>query len=77
MRCWYFNKPPKKDIEADTLVMREEPVPEIADGQFLLRSMYDNFLDALSTTDRTRVLMWTLCAAALALQRLTPRSATR
>ena len=40
MRCWYFNKPPKKDIEADTLVMREEPIPEIADGQFLLRSMY-------------------------------------
>ena len=40
MRCWYFNKPPKKDIESDTLVLREEAVPEIGPGQFLLRSIY-------------------------------------
>jgi len=49
----------------------------VALSAFLLRSMYDNFLDGLITTDRTRVLIWTLCAAALALQRLTPRSAIR
>ena len=49
----------------------------VALSAFLLRSMYDNFLDALITTDRTRVLIWTLCAAALALQRLTPRRAIR
>lgn len=40
MRCWYFNKPPKKDIEADTLVLREEAQPQIGEGQFLLRSIY-------------------------------------
>ena len=39
-RCWYFNKMPKKDIEADTLVMREEARPTIEDGQILLRSIY-------------------------------------
>lgn len=39
---------------------------------FLLRCMYDNFLDALGTADRTRVLAWMLFAAALALRRQVP-----
>jgi O-antigen ligase len=37
---------------------------------FLIRSMSDNFLDGLASTDRTRVLVWLLFAAALALGRL-------
>ena len=37
---------------------------------FLLRSMSDNFLDGLVSTDRTRVLVWSLFAAALAVSRL-------
>jgi len=36
---------------------------------FFARSMSDNFLDGLVTTDRTRVLVWMLFGAALALQR--------
>jgi O-antigen ligase len=37
---------------------------------FLMRSMSDDFLDGLITTDRTRVLVWALFAAALAVCRL-------
>lgn len=37
---------------------------------FLLRSMSDNFLDGLVSVDRTRVLVWSLFAAALAVSRL-------
>ncbi len=37
---------------------------------FLLRSMSDNFLDGLVSIDRTRVLLWSLFAAALAVSRL-------
>lgn len=37
---------------------------------FLARSMSDNFLDGLVTVDRTRVLVWSLFAAALAVSRL-------
>lgn len=37
---------------------------------FLLRSMSDNFLDGLVSIDRTRVLVWSLFAAALAVSRL-------
>ena len=37
---------------------------------FLIRSMTDNFMDGIPTTDRTRVLVWALWAAALAVQRL-------
>ena len=39
-RRWYFNKPPKKELEKDTLQLREEPIPELKDGEFLLRSIY-------------------------------------
>jgi O-antigen ligase len=37
---------------------------------FLIRSMSDNFLDGLASTHRTRVLVWLLFAAAVALGRL-------
>ncbi len=37
---------------------------------FMIRSMSDNFLDGLGTTDRTRVLVWSLFASVLAIQRL-------
>lgn len=39
-RRWYFNKRPKQDLESDTLVLREEKLPELKDGEFLLRSIY-------------------------------------
>lgn len=40
---------------------------------FLMRAMTDNFLDGLPTTDRTRLLVWMLWGAALAVQRLPRR----
>ena len=39
-RCWIFNKPPRKDLEADTLVLREQEIAEPKEGEFLLRSIY-------------------------------------
>lgn len=39
-RRWIFNKPPRKDLEADTLVLREHEVGEPKEGEFLLRSIY-------------------------------------
>lgn len=39
-RQWLFNKRPKKDIEADTLILQDVALPEPRDGEFLLRSIY-------------------------------------
>ena len=39
-RHWYFNKRPKDVIEDDTLVLREDPVPALKDGEILVRSLY-------------------------------------
>lgn len=39
-RRWYFNRRPAKDIEADTLVLREQALPAPGDGQLLLRTIY-------------------------------------
>ncbi len=39
-RHWYYNQPPKGDIDAQTLVLRSEPVPELKDGEFLIRAVY-------------------------------------
>src|SRR3546814_13716834 len=39
-RRWYFNKRPKDDIEADTLMLRDETLAPLRDGEFLLRSIY-------------------------------------
>jgi NADPH-dependent curcumin reductase CurA len=55
-RCWYFNKRPKRDLEADTLVLREEPVPALGEGQFLLRAVYLS----LDATNRLWLGEWDL-----------------
>ncbi|WP_428311209.1 NADP-dependent oxidoreductase [Hydrocarboniphaga sp.] len=39
-RRWYFNRRPAKDIEADTLLLREEALPPAGAGQLLLRTIY-------------------------------------
>lgn len=39
-RRWYFNRRPSRDIEDDTLLLREERLPEPQEGEFLLRSIY-------------------------------------
>lgn len=39
-RCWMFEKRPKKDIEDDTLVLRDSAMPEPREGEFVLRSIY-------------------------------------
>ncbi len=39
-RHWYFNQRPQGDMDAQTLALREEPVPALQDRQFLLRSVY-------------------------------------
>jgi O-antigen ligase len=44
-------------------------------GAFLTRSMYDNFLDNQITVDRMRVVVWSLFAVAIALDRLRRRHA--
>ncbi len=53
-RHWYFNKRPTGDIESDTLVLREEPVPELQDGEFLFRSIYMS----LDATNRVWMSDW-------------------
>lgn len=58
-----------------SLVRAELPLVSLglfaALAAFLLRSLYDNFLDSLVTMDRMRVLVWLLFGAALALHRRT------
>lgn len=39
-RHWYFNRPPKGEIDAQTLLLREEKLPALQDGQFLVRAVY-------------------------------------
>ena len=39
-RRWYFNERPTEMIEDDTLVLREEPIPALEEGQFLFRTLY-------------------------------------
>jgi O-antigen ligase len=59
---------------------RRGPVPLVAIGLcfamagFLARTMSDHFLDNLGTTPRTRVLVWLLLGAGLAVQRLSPKT---
>lgn len=40
MRRWYFNQRPKQNIEADTLQLRQEPLPPLREGELLLRPIY-------------------------------------
>lgn len=51
---WYFNKRPKDVIEHDTLILREEPIPDLEDGEFLLRSIYMS----LDATNRVWMSDW-------------------
>lgn len=53
-RHWYFNRRPKDVIEADTLVLREEPLPDLEDGEFLFRSLYMS----LDATNRVWMSDW-------------------
>jgi NADPH-dependent curcumin reductase CurA len=39
-RHWYFNQAPKGDIDAQTLVLRTDPLAALEQGQFLVRSVY-------------------------------------
>ena len=53
-RHWYFNKRPKDVIEDDTLVLREDPVPALKDGEILVRSLYMS----LDATNRVWLSDW-------------------
>ncbi len=39
-RRWYFARRPQHEIEADTLQLRTETLPALAEGQMLLRTLY-------------------------------------
>lgn len=53
-RHWYFNQRPAGDIDDQTLVLREEPVPALQDGEFLIRSIYMS----LDATNRVWLSDW-------------------
>ena len=53
-RRWYFNERPTEMIEDDTLVLREEPIPALEDGQFLFRTLYLS----LDATNRVWLSDW-------------------
>ena len=53
-RHWYFNKRPKDVIEDDTLVLREDPIPALKDGEILIRSLYMS----LDATNRVWLSEW-------------------
>lgn len=53
-RRWYFNRRPVGELESDTLTLREEPLPELAEGQFLLRCIYLS----LDATNRVWLSDW-------------------
>lgn len=51
---WYFNKRPKDIIEDDTLVLKEEPIPVLNDGEILVRTLYMS----LDATNRVWMSDW-------------------
>ncbi len=53
-RHWYFNQRPAGDIDDQTLVLREEPLPALKDGEFLVRSVYMS----LDATNRVWLSDW-------------------
>src|SRR5690606_20062348 len=53
-RHWYFNKRPKDVIEADTLLLKEEPIPALMDGEILIRTLYMS----LDATNRVWMSDW-------------------
>ncbi|NKF21848.1 NADP-dependent oxidoreductase [Solimonas marina] len=63
MRRWYFNKRPTREIEADTLQLREESRPPLRDNEFLLRSVYLS----MDATNRLWIGDWDLYMEPVAL----------
>ncbi|SEQ38081.1 hypothetical protein SAMN04488038_1066 [Solimonas aquatica] len=55
-RCWYFNRRPRHEIEADTLQLRELPRAPLQDGEFRLRHLYLS----LDATNRLWISEWDL-----------------
>ena len=53
-RRWYFNERPNEMIEDSTFVMREESLPDLADGEFLFRTLYLS----LDATNRVWLSDW-------------------
>lgn len=53
-RHWYFNERPQGDIDEQTLVLREEPVDALQDGEFLLKTLYLS----LDATNRVWLSDW-------------------
>jgi NADPH-dependent curcumin reductase len=51
---WYFNKRPSGLLEADTLVLRSEPISALADGDILIRTIYLS----LDATNRVWLSDW-------------------
>lgn len=51
---WYFNKRPKDIVEDDTLVLKEEPIPVLNDGEILVRTLYMS----LDATNRVWMSDW-------------------
>jgi len=72
-RHWYFNKRPKDVIEDDTLVLREEPLPELKDGEFLFRPIYLS----LDATNRVWMSDWDTYMDPASRKRATPSSSPR
>lgn len=53
-RHWYFNARPKGEIDHTTLVLREEEIGELRDGEFLLKTLYLS----LDATNRVWLSEW-------------------
>jgi NADPH-dependent curcumin reductase CurA len=51
---WYFNARPAAAIEADTLVLREEPIPALRAGEILVRTLYLS----MDATNRVWISDW-------------------
>jgi NADPH-dependent curcumin reductase CurA len=62
-RRWYFNKRPQGLIEADTLTLREEPIPSLSQGEILIRSIYLS----LDATNRVWLSDWDIYMDPVAL----------
>jgi NADPH-dependent curcumin reductase CurA len=54
MQCWYFNKRPREGLDADTFVKREVPVPDIGEGEVLIRMV----LMTMDATNRVWLTEW-------------------
>lgn len=53
-RCWFFEKRPSGDLEDDTMVLREIPLPEPGPGEFEFRSIHLS----LDATNRVWISDW-------------------